>query len=99
MKINEKEYKLELTGYTLVVYKQEFHRDLFNAIAELDNNIDVVAIMEIAWAFIKSSNNDVPSFNEFAKSIKDITSFLSKETIEEMTNAIRAKRTIEPKKA
>lgn len=98
MKINEKEYKLELTGYTLVAFKQEFHKDLFNAITELEKGIDVVVIMEIIWAFIKSSSDDVPSFNEFAKSIKDVSSLISKEAIIELTNAVRPQRTIEPKK-
>ena len=100
MKINEKEYKLKLTGYTLVVYKEQFHKDMFSAIAELEKGIDVVSLMEIIWAFAKSSDKSIPDFEEFTSSITDLSSLLSKENFSELTSIIKSssQRTIEPKK-
>lgn len=99
MKINEKEYNLELTGYTLVVYKQEFKKDLFSAITEMEKGIDLVTLLEILWAFLKCADSSTPNFEEFSKSITDIKHIMSKEVMGELIGIIKKSsyRTVEEK--
>ena len=99
MKINEKEYKLNITGYTLVIYKEKFKKDLFKSLNTFKEDIDMVSILEILWACIKSSYSDVPDFEEFASSIENVGMLLSKETFTELSECIKrsSKRTINPK--
>lgn len=95
---NEKDYNLALTGYTLVLYKQEFHKDLFTALTKFNNNFDSVSWLEIIWAMLKSSNDNFPNFKNFVSSITDLSTMFTKENIEEMTNVIKSCTTPNSKK-
>ncbi|MBQ0111919.1 MAG: hypothetical protein KBT03_02205 [Bacteroidales bacterium] len=72
MKINEKEYKLKYTGRTLVIYKEEFGKDLILECKYLKDNFNFVSVFEICWAMAKTYDDSIPSFNEFMDSIDDV---------------------------
>lgn len=101
MKLNGKEYKLNLTGYTLVIYKQEFKEDMLKSLGNLKDNSDVTTLLQFIWAFAKTSNKDIPDFEEFANSITNLGELLSKETFKELTDCIKkcSFRSVEQKKA
>lgn len=96
MKINEREIELKVTGYTLLCYKEEFHKDFLTCVENLENVIgsDYLAIFEMVWAMAKSSDESIPSFKEFMKS-SSITDVLSRGTMEEIKKAFE---TIKPTK-
>lgn len=102
MKINEKEYKLTFNGLTLVLYKQEFHKDLLATISKIgDEEQDFVSVLEIIWAMAKSNKeNNAPNFEDFVASITNLSSVLSKDTMDELTEVVKScsKQTVELKK-
>lgn len=89
MIINGKEYKINMNGYTLVLYKQEFHKDIFASLIGMKDSIDVATFIELSWAMAKSYNKNIPSFEEFASSITDIKGVFTKENISEITEVIK----------
>lgn len=102
MKINEKEYKLVLTGAALVSYKQEFHEDILGAITNIDpNDIDIVNLMQIIWGMAKGcKENNTPDYLTFVEELENLGDLLSPDTLAEITKAIRdsSKTTVELKK-
>lgn len=89
MKINEKEYKLKYTGKTLVVYKEEFGKDMLMEARKIRDNFDFVSIFEICWAMAKTYDGTIPSFDEFMDSITDLTSIIGDgNLIKEMGEAL-----------
>lgn len=89
MKINDKEYKLKYTGKTLVVYKEEFGKDLLLECGKLKEEFDFVSIFQICWAMAKTYDNSIPNFNEFMDSIDDIQDvIMNGELLVEMGNVL-----------
>lgn len=73
MKINDKEYKLKYTGKTLWLYKQEFKTDLIADCKKVKENFDIVIILQVCWAMMKSGDESAPEFQEYLDYV-DITS-------------------------
>lgn len=101
MKINGKDYNLKFTGLTLVIYKEEFHKDFLSIITGLDKAIaDNTTLFEITWALIKTCDDSIPSFREWCNEVTDVTEIISKEGLTEIIKAINhdADATVEIKK-
>lgn len=69
MIINDKEYKMKYTGYTLYLYKKEFQADMLTDCKNIKENFDVVIVMQICWAMLKTGDDNAPSFREFMDNV------------------------------
>ena len=49
MKINDREYKLSLTGETLIIYKENFHKDFLTVVSDTNN---LILLSKICFLFI-----------------------------------------------
>lgn len=93
MIINGKDYKLSYTGETLLIYKEEFNKDLLLESQKLTKNFDFVSIFEICWAMAKTNDKDIPNFREFMANV-DVSEVLSDtRVIDEMTKTLIKDRT------
>lgn len=91
IEINEKQYELECTGYTLLLYKEEFKEDFFEVISNLGERLkdDYLIPSRLLYIMIKSADDtSFPSYIHFMKSIKDISILLRKETIDCITECL-----------
>ena len=78
MLLNGKNYELKATGGTLLIFKEEFGKNMFNVISHLDKlNEDIDIAFQIIWAMAKTADRTIPSFNEWYSDIpfSEITKF------------------------
>lgn len=85
MRFNEKDYSLKLTGLTLLIYKEEFGRDLLSDINELQN--DYIVAFKIVWAMAKAGDESFPAFRKFMGDV-DFATFDMQAIVEEMKETI-----------
>lgn len=93
MKINEKEYTLRMSGKTLVIYKEEFKKDM---LLETNRFVskgleDMTLLMELAYALIKTTSDDIGTYMEFVDEINP-SEFFSVENVQEIVLTIRRDR-------
>lgn len=89
MRINEKDYNLRYSGKTLVIYKEEFGKDMLIECGKIKEEFDFVSIFQICWAMAKTCDNSIPCFTDFMDQIEDIQSvILNGELLAEMGRAL-----------
>lgn len=89
MIINEKEYELKFTGLTLVIYKEQFHKDFLNTITNLGAlSEDYTTILEITWAMLRTCDAQTPTYLEWCNTITDITEIISTKGINEIISIV-----------
>lgn len=91
MYLNGKNYELKATGGTLLIYKEEFKKNMLSTIQHLDKvGEDITVAFEIIWALIKTADNDTPHFKEWFNDIPfgEITRFISSGNFNEIYEAI-----------
>lgn len=103
MIVNEREYKLSLTGMTLLIYKQQFHRDFLLTVSEPAKLVqDYELMFSVIWALCKTSNPGMADYEDFMASLtpKSIRDLIKLETIQEITNAVNGdmEQSVEDKK-
>lgn len=84
MKIGEREYELAFTGETLLIFKENFHRDFINLIVNTNELIeDYELLFSVIWSLIKN-REDLPPYREFMKSLtpKDMMELINIKTIQ-----------------
>jgi len=69
MILNEKEYKLKVTGGTLLTYKQEFKKNIFDTLKSMAEGLDYYDLFELLYALLKSGKQIDLSYEEFMDSI------------------------------
>lgn len=92
---NGKEYSLRFTGLTLLVYKEEFHEDMFTKLEKKDLIDDVTSFLQVEWALLKSCDDEFPSYREWMRSMSldEIQGYVSKEKINEVMSVFRRDNT------
>lgn len=102
MKINDKEQRLEFTGYTLYIYREEFNEDFLNVIVNVKSiTEDHTKLLKCAWAMIKTADEEnTPSFKEWLKAIKNVMEVVSLDSMNEIIRTVNnsMKTTVELKK-
>lgn len=88
MKINEKEYKLSYTGETLLIYKEEFNKDMIMEADKLKQNFDFVSMCEFVWSMAKTNDKTIPPFKEFMASIKNPRDYFTLDLMQEMIDTL-----------
>lgn len=80
------EKELNVSMFTLVVYEQEFHRDLIKdvfGVVEINNTktdkialdyrtVEWTALTRALWAALKAADSSIPPYGEWAKDAGDI---------------------------
>lgn len=88
MKINDKEYKLSYTGTTLLLYKEEFNKDMILEADRLRKDFDFVSLCEFIWAMAKTNDESIGTFKEFMASIKNPTEVITPKLMEELISTL-----------
>lgn len=86
MKINEREYELAFTGETLLIYKENFHRDFISIVADPTVMLDDYELLfSVVWSLIKNREG-LPNYRDFMRSLsaKDMMSVINIETVREI---------------
>lgn len=99
MLLNGKNYELKATGGTLLIFKEEFGKNMFTVISHLDEiNKDIDIAFEIIWAMAKTTDKTIPSFVDWYSSIPfaEITKFITNGDFKEIFEAINS--SFEPSK-
>ena len=67
-----KEVELKCSGYSLILYEDEFHRnfikDFRNILGIDDKEVETGNYIRFIWAFAKTADSGCMSVNEFSKS-------------------------------
>jgi len=91
MIIGGKNYNFKFTGLTLHFYKEQFHKDFLFILAN-DEKIadDVMSLLQILWALIKTSDHNFMDYLEWLDSMSmiDIANLVSPENAKEIIQAI-----------
>lgn len=103
MIIGERNYKLALTGETLIIYKENFHKDFLTVVSNPNNLVeDYETLFSVIWALAKSSNNNIEDYVEFMKKLNPqaLHDIIKIETIISVMNVINgdSEVTVESKK-
>lgn len=88
MKIGERNYELAFTGETLLIFKENFHTDFINLIADTGKLLeDYELLFGVLWSLIKD-RDDLPPYREFMKSLKpkDMLHIINIDTIKEIVD-------------
>ena len=65
MLLNGKEYKLKVSGGTLLTYKEEFNKNIFETMKNMVDSLDYYDLFEVLYAILKSSKQIDCSYREF----------------------------------
>ena len=69
MLLNGKEYKLKVSGGTLLTYKEEFKKNIFETMKRMSKEVDYYDLFEVLYAILKSGKQIDCSFEEFMYSL------------------------------
>ena len=87
MEINGKEIRVRVTGKTLVLFKEEFKKDLFKAMENLSKEQDMVSLFEIVYIIATQDENPRPNYLEFVDGLA-LGDVLNEGFVEELTEAL-----------
>lgn len=87
MQINGKEIELKITGKTLILFKQEFKKDMFAAIRDL--NEEITNVFEIMYILAKQSDAEFQykNYDEFMENV-NIGDILNEDAMKELTSVL-----------
>lgn len=91
MLINEREYRLTFTGETLLLYKENFHRDFLLTISDTSNLVnDYETLFSVIWALAKTNGGEIEDYKDFMKSLSPtaIRDLIKIETVQEVMRTI-----------
>lgn len=87
MQINGKEVEVKITGKTLILFKQEFKKDMFAAIRDL--NEEITNVFEIVYIVAKQSDPEFPykNYDEFMDNT-NIGDIINEDSMAELSKAL-----------
>ena len=91
MEIKGKEVEIKITGKTLLMYKQVFKKDFFNAVSKMAENVSYTDMFEIVYILYKQAIGDGASYSDYENVFMEdlnIGDVLSEETQSELSEAI-----------
>lgn len=101
MIINGKNYTLKATGKTLLLYKEEFGKNMFEALKNVskDDEDSIETCFKMIWALSKTTDDSLPSFKEWfselpLNEIKKVLSNGYKEVLEVIYNDVEPKKEV-----
>ena len=69
MLLNGKEYKLKVSGGTLLTYKEEFRKNIFETMKGMAKGLDYYDLFEVLYAILKSNKYIDCSYEEFMNNL------------------------------